>query len=246
MPSSSAGSTGLARYASNPAPRQRAVFLAGVGGEGEGGDGAAERRRELAQDADQVVAVLGRHRDVADDHVRAFAGDRRPAPRGRSRRCVGIAPARARMRAITSRASGSSSTTTMRRPVRSAASGDSRASRPSPGRVSLRGGRRGVGDAGVATVATGRGPPDSAWAASAAAAALRRSGRRRASSPRGRRSSARAASRRTSRRALRPRSRRARCRRAARRCAARSSARCRARRARACSMLSAWRKRSKT
>ena len=66
----SAGSTGLARWYWKPACEGAlAVLVAGVGGEGDGGDGAAFLGGAAAELADEPVAVLVGHGDVADEDV---------------------------------------------------------------------------------------------------------------------------------------------------------------------------------
>src|SRR5436305_15320243 len=54
--------------------RGEAVFFAGVGGEGDGGDVAALAGGELAEGADEVVAVAIGHGDIGDEDVGAGAG----------------------------------------------------------------------------------------------------------------------------------------------------------------------------
>ena len=53
-----------------------AVVGAGVGGEGDGGGGAALLGGEVAEAADEGVAVFARHADVADEHVGALGLDK--------------------------------------------------------------------------------------------------------------------------------------------------------------------------
>ena len=67
---SSPGPTGLTRWDWKPDFSAVAVFVAGVGGEGDGGDRSAVTGRQIADGGDQAVAVFPRHGDVADEHIR--------------------------------------------------------------------------------------------------------------------------------------------------------------------------------
>src|SRR4051812_22127895 len=55
--------------------RALAVFRAGQGGEGDGGDASADVRGHGADPRDQAVAVLVRHADVAHEHIRLERGE---------------------------------------------------------------------------------------------------------------------------------------------------------------------------